>query len=284
MVYHNGKQLFTGPSVDGNGRRLLPGIKWQVEVYYDPPATEPEQAVLGSQSLTMLFNASLSDVPVDTLIDSGANPYALLSLNKAKALNLPISPLQTKQQAKLPNGDCVDMVGQCTAKFCIGSYRTKLTCQVLDIDDFDFQLILGDRWLKHHKALLNYEHNTCSIRVDERTFTFTAKQPRSSSESAAHTSAGSPQLLSALQVQRALKQGLQSFLVVVKEIKGDSVSIDVPGLLPEHELRTLLDRYQDVFPEELPAGLPPDRGIPHTIPLEPGHKPPYRPMYRYSQL
>ena len=38
--------------------------------------------------------------------------------------------------------------------------------------------------------------------------------------------------------------------------------------------------YKDVFPEEIPAGLPPLRGIEHQIDLIPGAALPKRPPYR----
>jgi hypothetical protein len=49
------------------------------------------------------------------------------------------------------------------------------------------------------------------------------------------------------------------------------------------EVQELLKKYQDVFPEELPDGLPPDRGVAHVIDLDPNFssKPGYLP--RYSQ-
>ena len=49
-------------------------------------------------------------------------------------------------------------------------------------------------------------------------------------------------------------------------------------------VQTLLDEFIDVFPDDIPARLPPDRGTDHTIPLEPGAKPVFRPMYRLSPL
>jgi hypothetical protein len=42
----------------------------------------------------------------------------------------------------------------------------------------------------------------------------------------------------------------------------------------------LLQEYEDVFPEEIPPGLPPKRGIEHQIDLVPGDPLPNRPPYR----
>lgn len=44
----------------------------------------------------------------------------------------------------------------------------------------------------------------------------------------------------------------------------------------------ILEQYKDVYPPELPSGLPPHRNISHPIPLEPGARPMSRPMYRLS--
>ena len=45
--------------------------------------------------------------------------------------------------------------------------------------------------------------------------------------------------------------------------------------------KTLQD-YQDIFPGDLPRGLPPERAIDHRIELEPGSLPVSRPVYRMS--
>jgi hypothetical protein len=39
-----------------------------------------------------------------------------------------------------------------------------------------------------------------------------------------------------------------------------------------------------VFQDPLPSGLPPERDEGHSIPTEPGHPPPFRPMYHLSPL
>ena len=48
------------------------------------------------------------------------------------------------------------------------------------------------------------------------------------------------------------------------------------------KLAALLNEFSDVLPSALPAGLPPSRGVEHTIELLPGQKPPALPLRRYS--
>ena len=49
------------------------------------------------------------------------------------------------------------------------------------------------------------------------------------------------------------------------------------------DLQVLFDEFQDVFPEELPSTLPPQRTIDHHIDVLPGSAPPSRPPYRLSK-
>ncbi|KAL2344165.1 hypothetical protein Fmac_005450 [Flemingia macrophylla] len=44
-------------------------------------------------------------------------------------------------------------------------------------------------------------------------------------------------------------------------------------------VQQVLDHFKDVFPNEIPAGLPPKRGIKHQMDLFPGASLPYRPAY-----
>jgi len=45
-------------------------------------------------------------------------------------------------------------------------------------------------------------------------------------------------------------------------------------------MEQLLKEYDDVFPQDIPYGLPPQRGIEHNIDLIPGASLPNRPTYR----
>jgi hypothetical protein len=55
---------------------------------------------------------------------------------------------------------------------------------------------------------------------------------------------------------------------------------DAPSLDISHAFANLLQEYADVFPKELPPGLPPLRGIEHQIDLIPGAQLPNRTPYR----
>ena len=45
-------------------------------------------------------------------------------------------------------------------------------------------------------------------------------------------------------------------------------------------LGKLIQEYHDLFPEQLPKGIPASREVKYRIDVEPGSKPPYRPPYR----
>ena len=46
------------------------------------------------------------------------------------------------------------------------------------------------------------------------------------------------------------------------------------------KLSQMIQKYHDIFPEQLPKGIPPTRVVEHSIKIDPGSKPSYRPPYR----
>ena len=56
-----------------------------------------------------------------------------------------------------------------------------------------------------------------------------------------------------------------------------------PDLVSQIIMEQLKHEFDDVF-QPPPDGLPPDRGTGHLIPLQPGHKPPYKNPYRLSPV
>ena len=67
------------------------------------------------------------------------------------------------------------------------------------------------------------------------------------------------------------------FAIVGKELsEEDNSNVNYPLLQP------LMNDYKDIFPDELPSSLPPNREIQHAIDLVPGSPLPNLPHYRMS--
>lgn len=69
-----------------------------------------------------------------------------------------------------------------------------------------------------------------------------------------------------------------------QSVSANSISsaININGSSVAVASTRLLNQFKDVFPEELPPGLPPSREVDHRIELLPGSVPPSRPTYRLS--
>ncbi|XP_056855374.1 uncharacterized protein LOC130504765 [Raphanus sativus] len=82
-------------------------------------------------------------------------------------------------------------------------------------------------------------------------------------------------------IKKSLYSNQSVILFVLKE---SLVSLtDCTPVYPS-EMSTLLQDYQDVFPEDSPTGLPPIRGIEHQIDFVPGSTLPNRPAYRTNPV
>ena len=83
-------------------------------------------------------------------------------------------------------------------------------------------------------------------------------------------------LLTPREFEREFAGEDQIFAVVVKETE------QVVGSEHPPEVVDILQEFEDIFPEDLPGGLPPMRDIQHEIDLVPGSSLPNLPHYRMS--
>ncbi|GJR65739.1 putative nucleotidyltransferase, ribonuclease H [Tanacetum coccineum] len=133
----------------------------------------------------------------------------------------------------------------------------------------------GDDWLKH-----NIFQSTCAILGKNRPKPYKLHWLKKGGETLmlnkpkelVNKPTGT--LLTLSQFQDELEMGGDVFVLIGKEVAKDS---EIPeAMIP------LLEEFSDVFPDELPDGLPPLRDIQHHIDLEPGSQLPNRPPYRMS--
>jgi hypothetical protein len=133
-----------------------------------------------------------------------------------------------------------------------------------------FDVILGIDWLERHNPTIDWCEKKFAFNHQGHPLTLQAEYDYSSSPDG---------LLSPIQMARHYQDGEVIYLAVLR-------ATDAPGVDPsaqyQAQVEELLREFTDVFPENLPNSLPPDRGHLHRIELEPGHTPPSKPTYRLS--
>src|SRR3984893_10129646 len=87
---------------------------------------------------------------------------------------------------------------------------------------------------------------------------------------------------SSLQFKRLVSQPQVEFgMLFINEID-DSERRESGVARVDPRIKVVLEEYKDVFPDDLPGGLPPTRDIDHKIEIIPGSAPPVRAPYRMS--
>ncbi len=328
-TWPKGTVLFKGPDPSGGTTRsTLPPCPFSVSVYWDPvvprqaPTTSVNRPACASSSraqhedaqpaLDMLFKGTVSGATAQVaiegdgasvMVDSGATgPFMTPSYAARNGISVkPVTDTLT-----LADGSTVPIQGSCTAKLTIGPFTSKVKFLVTPLAS-DFDVILGNSWLRHHQAVIDYKSGSLTVRKGSRRFTITQQNaglpkrstpaPPTAAEKVNRSMAMQHKLLSAKQAKRSIRSGERHYLVMIQKLEScktaEEFSMNFLGTMSDHspnpELEALLREYSDRFPENLPPldntgdTRPLING--HTIPLvDGGQKPPVRPIYRLSPL
>ena len=192
----------------------------------------------------------------------------------------------------------------------IGRFKQKkLSCNILPAAAHD--LILGEPWLRQHRALIEYDAEQGAIahvwrgkrRVRIQSCSSVPCMVDKMSANTTQPIGQTAKLLSSRHMQAEAKHacsvtgltpdGDQHFLVVVRckvqqhlaaSINVAADTAEAEPMTPEQaHLHAVLNEYSDILTAELPAGVPGERpGAGEVIPLEPGSRPVFRPPYRLS--
>lgn len=219
------------------------------------------------------------------LVDSGASGNFVSDHFVSK------HQLQTKQLAQQQSITLADGSQQQSlrvlpaASLCFSTYATQMDLMSLPLGGFD--LILGMPWLEEVNPQVNWRAKTLS-------FHHGGQHHHLSTDGSLH-------LLSEVELKREhRRQQLDTIFLVYPSCTQESSSAsgsvggDACHLAAETAMssnqesldegtrrrRIVLEEYRDVFPSDLPHGLPPPREVDHRIELIPGSSPPSRPTYR----
>lgn len=162
---------------------------------------------------------------------------------------------------------------QTLINFAIGKYRDEVLCDIVPMDACD--ILLGRPWQYDRKTIHDGEANTYTVTQGGKTRILLPLHPSDIKATKRNTTKESKKIMyvNRKQFEKEFHHHQMAYVLVAKEIKSFS-NID------NCKLQELLQEFEGVFPDDLPQGLPPIRGIEHQIDLIPGASIPNKPPYR----
>ncbi|KAJ0522028.1 putative nucleotidyltransferase, Ribonuclease H [Helianthus annuus] len=204
----------------------------------------------------------------DIVVDGGScdNMIATTAVEKL-GLTVQTHP-DPYQLSWLKKGNTIKVTQQCLVSFSIGNkYTDALLCEVIPMDAC--HILLGRPWLYDRRVKHDGYRNTYSFRKDGLNITLAPFNPKAS-QTEAYILSRSEFLGCALKSEPPWIYAL----LVVEE--------NQPAPTPPAAVQPLLHEFRDLFPEEIPPGLPLEREIQHCIDFQPGASIPNKPAYRMN--
>ena len=156
----------------------------------------------------------------------------------------------------------------------VQSYQGAVECFILPMSEH-FDVILGEDWCEQTHCEISYKSYSLICRDAQGR---SHKLLTQSTE----TDTLCP-IVSAIHLESTLQQDDLLYVVNVTEGHHHCNAAQSEPVPHDTELQALLSKYKDCFPSELPAKLPPERNVYHTIPLKNNDPPPPRKSYRLSK-
>ncbi|KAG7572474.1 Zinc finger CCHC-type superfamily [Arabidopsis suecica] len=168
----------------------------------------------------------------------------------------------------------------------IGKYEDEILCDILPMEAS--HILLGRPWQSDRRIMHDGFTNRYSFDFKGRKTVLVPMTPNEVYQDQVRLEQKGERVkknpnfyAKAGEVKQALYSKRPMLLFVFKQAL-TSLS-DLAPVLPS-EMKSLLQDYQDVFPEDNPKGLPPIRGIEHQIDFVPGASLPNRPAYRTNPV
>ena len=238
-----------------------------------------KEAISDSNQREQIFHSRCKVLnKVCNLIIDGGSCTNVASHEMVTKLNLTTIPHPRPYTLQwLKKGSEVTVSKQVLVPFSIGGYQDEVVCDVLPMDAC--HLLLGRPWQFDKDATHHGHANTYSFKLKGKTVTLAPLPPNQTHKHKPKSGETKPKDLTLLvsegRVERALEKGKTVYMILF---------VETPQNPPQKALHPsatpLIEEFEDVFPQNLPPGLPPLRGIEHQIDLIPGAPLPNKPAYR----
>ncbi|XP_074303261.1 uncharacterized protein LOC141637713 [Silene latifolia] len=176
----------------------------------------------------------------------------------------------------LDDGSKVKVTRQVRVGFTMGSYKDEVLCDVIPMDAC--HILLGRPWQFERNVNHNGRSNEYSLLVNGKKIVLRPMSPEAIR--AMHAKKGKKPSLSMFASEREVEQAIDNGETVYALVSSESPTKTITTSHEDGILKELLHEFKDVFPEDVPPGLPPIRGIEHQIDLVPGAPLPNKAAYR----
>ena len=155
----------------------------------------------------------------------------------------------------------------------LGTHTEEITLSILELAGYD--VILGKPWLHRHDPHVQWRTDVIEITDPAGQLHRITKEEAENIPQITHK-----------QFAKALRHKEEILAMRVDELMSlagkQNQQPPIQTQAGKNAQQSIISEYSDVFPDDLPYGIPPDRGIAHTIPLLPGSEPCARMPYRLS--
>jgi transposase InsO family protein len=232
-----------------------------------------------SRAHTLLrFEGKIKSHIAKILLD-GAATHNFISTAFIYLLNLQSLIRNEPGTITLGDGSEVTSAGFVTLTFQIEDYIDQAKFYVTTLSQSN-DCILGKPWYFKNNPKIDWRQDTVCFQHDGRDYKLSRRDATSPTKPTIQTIT----MKELHEIARHLSEEETLIGIHLKHIP----EISNDGILPSFlsnchpDLQDLVQSHIDVFPEELPDGLPPERHLKHTIPLKPNSEPPAQKVYRLS--
>ena len=254
----------------------------------DPDAVWGIASAGRTQRKTLELAGRIGSKSWSLLIDSGSTGN-YISANVCTVNKVEIEKDSYPDQLTMADGTQVETMGRVQVNIKSGGYKGTVQAKVFP--GLRKPMILGIPWLRKVNPQINWTQETVVVRQGCGWIPLPLARPKEKEELVS--------MVSAKQMSRSLKRSKEraflGFIRMAKDNGQDDVvgtgnvksdldshlsTLDLPAPIAE-----VLREFSDVFPEDLPTGLPPVRkGHEFKIDLEDDVPPIHRPLYKLSPL
>ena len=233
---------------------------------------------LSKENTLLRYEGKVYEHIVKILLDPAAS-HNFISQNFIDLFKLHSLVQYEPGSITLGDGSEEESIGFIKLTFQIGDYFDEATFYITKLSKAN-DCILGKPWFFKINPDVNWRQDTVSFRHQGQDYQLCSGESLSPPELTVQTMS----LKELNHIARHLTDNETLLAIRLKQMP-ENFDADTPSVRLSNchtDLQDLLKIYLDVFPEELPDGLPPERHLKHTIPLKQGSEPPAQKLYRLS--